>query len=271
MAWSTPYVFPPASVLQAAHMNAINANISVLKTSISDDGTQFSGALVNATGILSGGIYSTYQMGGFDALSAVGTSGSDLGVGGCRTSQFHATKIYAWGGLVGIFDNTSIPTLGVGIDPVAHYAGSFRNGEVSASNSGLYISAGVGSSGKSLQVVDGVGSTTFLTVRGDGQLSYATSANFSWTAKTKNTVYQAASDGFVQVTITTDGSHNSDVSILSDASNPPTTARAVYAMGPGETKSFMSCVKQGDYYEVTVSNAAFTTAVNYWVPLGTAG
>ncbi len=111
--------------------------------------------------------------------------------------------------------------------------------------------------------VDSAGTTT----------NYAT-ANFTWNAKSVTTVYGPANtDGFVIVgnaTITSGG--QGTVSVLSDSSNPPTTARTQAVVGvagltASVTSSLICPVKKGDYWEVTVS-ANGAASLIYWVPNG---
>ncbi len=75
------------------------------------------------------------------------------------------------------------------------------------------------------------------------------------TSKTFDTVYQAASDGFV-VGYTTPVSQNHGFSVLSDATNPPTTviqfANHTWVSGAGPLSVPISFpVKKGNYYKVS--------------------
>jgi len=92
-------------------------------------------------------------------------------------------------------------------------------------------------------------------------------------AKSENTVYQAATDGFIVGYVTTDSSTNSgdfEVRILSDASNPPTTImqtmKATDAAAGDTTIPFCSPVKKNNYYKIDDVNAHYTTVAN-WIPL----
>jgi hypothetical protein len=75
----------------------------------------------------------------------------------------------------------------------------------------------------------------------------------AWASKSNNTVYQAATDGFV--VNPTAGSESPKG--YTDASNPPTTQMAI-----GYFSSFVMPVRKGDYWKVTG-----TTSV-YWIPIG---
>ena len=80
----------------------------------------------------------------------------------------------------------------------------------------------------------------------------------SWTSKTNNTVYQAATDGLVigSVTAAIRGTG------LSDASNPPTTERASNWGTTGVVVSITFPVRKNDYWKVTDCTAV------YWISLG---
>lgn len=85
----------------------------------------------------------------------------------------------------------------------------------------------------------------------------------SWATKNDDTVYQAGSDGFVVVY---SGSTDTNVTIYTDASNPPTTARSHIYGGGGTLVSATIPVKRNDYYKITLNSG---TAPNiYWIPLG---
>jgi len=121
------------------------------------------------------------------------------------------------------------------------------------------------------------GGTTSLRVAAtgatlSGDLNVGTTSNFSWVSKSHNTVYQAASDGFV---IFSGGLESTTtMTIYSDASNPPTTARAytsVHAAGVDVWfMSIMSPVKKGDYWKATSTDAPLVNFL-YWVPMGVNG
>lgn len=74
----------------------------------------------------------------------------------------------------------------------------------------------------------------------------------SWASKSANTVYQAATDGFVVA-------YGTNFDILTDGSNPPTTDRFTTNIQSGGTVP----VRKNDYYKVT----AGATNV-FWLPIG---
>lgn len=105
-------------------------------------------------------------------------------------------------------------------------------------------------------------------------MKFGTSQNFSWNVKAIDTVYQAASDGLVLITMDslTTGDGIAYGFLYSDAANPPTTQRARVNINPNDWRSFMAPVRKGDFYKLTTSVLAGT--VNFtvaWIPLGTAG
>ncbi len=88
----------------------------------------------------------------------------------------------------------------------------------------------------------------------------------AWESKSNNTVYQAATDGFVCATALADT--RTDVIGLTDGSNPPTTRRAVDGDIPNNEgdkrrpRSITFPVRKNDYWKVTGADAV------YWIPLG---
>lgn len=112
-----------------------------------------------------------------------------------------------------------------------------------------------------------------------GNVKAATTQEFSWNAKNVNTVFQAASDGFVvgAFDFTFTSGAGPFVQGLSDASNPPITERA-FIEGPIDSAANMSMtimfpVRKGDFWEVvsTPGGGTITKRELNWVPLGTAG
>jgi len=97
-------------------------------------------------------------------------------------------------------------------------------------------------------------SSTFL--RGDSSWAAVSQTGFgAWVSKSDNTVYQAATDGFVIVYCATGA-----VTGYTDASTPPTTTRLITY---GESANgFTMPVRKGDYWKV----AGATTV--YWLSLG---
>lgn len=91
----------------------------------------------------------------------------------------------------------------------------------------------------------------------------------SWDAASysKNTVYQAATDGIVCATVVYSGS-GGIIHGLTDASNPPTTIRSIFEMAGGvNNNNIIFPVKKGQYWKVYESSGSFTITIN-WMPLG---
>lgn len=89
----------------------------------------------------------------------------------------------------------------------------------------------------------------------------ATTPLGSWVSRSINTIYQAATDGFVVV----DGqSVGGTMTFYTDSSNPPTTRRG-YMSGYGASSTATYPVKKNDYWTATVSGF---TPVIWWIPLG---
>jgi hypothetical protein len=88
-----------------------------------------------------------------------------------------------------------------------------------------------------------------------------------WASRNANTVYQAATDGFVMAYLHhyTGGT----LKILTDSSNPPTTIRAEQRTSSGTTEfgsTLTVPVKKNDYYKIEQSGGDSFSA--YWIPLG---
>ncbi len=87
----------------------------------------------------------------------------------------------------------------------------------------------------------------------------------AWETKAINTVYQAASDGFIVIHIL-DGT----VSIYTDNSTPPTTRR-LYVAGtnnPGDRRGAGTCpVRKGDYWKIGIDVTPADSFI-YWISLG---
>ena len=91
-----------------------------------------------------------------------------------------------------------------------------------------------------------------------------------WVSKSKDTVYQATTDGFVCAFTPAEQYSYSHLTGYSDSSNPPTTIRmeqssridmAYFRVG------IMFLVNKGDYWKVT--QEYYTQAITvYWKPLG---
>lgn len=88
----------------------------------------------------------------------------------------------------------------------------------------------------------------------------------AWGAKSNNTVYQAATDGFVVAYARGDAA--ASCKGLTDSANPPTTVIAWDALGSTdgtETSSIMFPVKKDDYWKIEATG--ITTISVQWIPL----
>jgi len=86
----------------------------------------------------------------------------------------------------------------------------------------------------------------------------------SWLARAKDTIYQAATDGFVIATQTT--SEAGEAYLETDNATPPTVKRAYGLLGAGLCFFVCSLVKKDDYWNVIVVSGAASLQV-YWIPL----
>ena len=89
----------------------------------------------------------------------------------------------------------------------------------------------------------------------------------AWAAKSANTAYLASTDGIVVAYLHISG--GGTLQILTDAANPPTTARAYLHTGSGTTEvgsSLTVPVRKGDYYLISQSGGSGFYA--YWLPMG---
>lgn len=88
-------------------------------------------------------------------------------------------------------------------------------------------------------------------------------------SKSVDTVYQAATDGFVSYTGTFSASQQ--VVLYTDSSSTPTTNVAQIASGSGFTSTYRSTIffpiKAGDYYNVSVVSGSPSTENYYFIPL----
>ena len=90
-----------------------------------------------------------------------------------------------------------------------------------------------------------------------------------WVSKSKDTVYQATTDGFVCAFTPNEQAAASHLTGYSDSSNPPTTIRMEQSGRRDEAYfrvGIMFSVKKGDYWKVTEGYGVTTTV--YWKPLG---
>ncbi|MDP3014196.1 MAG: hypothetical protein Q8M92_08155, partial [Candidatus Subteraquimicrobiales bacterium] len=86
----------------------------------------------------------------------------------------------------------------------------------------------------------------------------------AWTTASTNTVYQAASDGFVIIHVIDETS-----SIVTDSANPPTVVRAwAAALVSGDRRGSATVpVRKGDYWKIVRNTGTGGTDV-FWIPLG---
>lgn len=94
--------------------------------------------------------------------------------------------------------------------------------------------------------------------------SKATALLGAWdVTKAVNTSYLAATDGFVAAY---GNSTDSNIVVLTDASNPPTTSRVRSDPAGASTGPSVMCpVRKGDYWKVTSSCSSLYI---FWIPLG---
>lgn len=86
----------------------------------------------------------------------------------------------------------------------------------------------------------------------------------TWQSKNPNTVYQAATDGFVvALSFTAD---NVNLRGYTDSSNPPTTLRIQQTGTSWDTAGFTMPVRKGDYWEIKLFEIQYYTV--YWIPFG---
>ncbi len=105
----------------------------------------------------------------------------------------------------------------------------------------------------------------------DNNLHYHTSNVFSWNTRSNNTVYQAASDGFLNCVLDGTAGGIATLSVVSDANSAPTVERGGLT-AVNNKYSGMVPIRSGDYYRATVSVSVGTASASiWWVPLGSAG
>ena len=135
------------------------------------------------------------------------------------------------------------------------------------------VGIGTSNPGQKLSVVGIIESTSGGVKFPDGttQTTAASSGSGNllgaWETRSANTVYQAATDGFVTGYLSIGQGPYGSIEILTDASNPPTTVRVhehgiETQRGEGQAFSVTSPVRKNDYWKV---NGAQTV---YWIPLG---
>lgn len=106
-------------------------------------------------------------------------------------------------------------------------------------------------------------------------INYTIANVFSWNNKSTGTIYQATSDGFVIVNGDgVVGVFDGTVSVVTDASSPPSVTRGKIDLSTAHDKYKGLCipVQLGHYWRVNVSTLSGTPSVNvYWVPFGSGG
>lgn len=141
-------------------------------------------------------------------------------------------------------------------------------------------SSHIGGTGTILGLYGPNQSVTGIAIDANNNATFYTTGNFSWNAKTIDTVYLAASDGFVTcfATLTCGvGANTCAITGLTDASNPPTTERVKQSFSNIALVLISSItfpVKKGDYYKVAstaTGTATVTASTMFWIPLGTNG
>ncbi len=87
----------------------------------------------------------------------------------------------------------------------------------------------------------------------------------AWQTKSINTVYRAATDGFVVARANT-GGDGVYLTLRTDSANPPTTMRAHENASVYDSACITMPVRKGDYWKVET----WSTAINrvYWIPFG---
>lgn len=173
-------------------------------------------------------------------------------------------------------------TTGGSYGTITNTGGSFRYGIEGSTVNNLFVNdaiyATVFGTTNATKLQFGTNSTIRVTIDDtdvdiDDNLKYDTASVFSWNTKSRDTVYQALSDGLVVVAV--DNTTLAGILTgLTDSSNPPTTQRGVAgsttAAAASTYSSFTMPVKKGDYYKV-VSSSGVPTFTIYWVPLGLNG
>ncbi len=119
--------------------------------------------------------------------------------------------------------------------------------------------------------VDGSGNVDIGAAGPDATLRVngPTRAFGEWEIKNADTVYQAATDGFVVINPHGPGSDWGYFSVYTDSNNPPTIERTkgkCYSPA-GAQAGGMIPVRKGDYWKVATTHGGAPDAV-WWIPLG---
>lgn len=113
-----------------------------------------------------------------------------------------------------------------------------------------------------------------LEAKGAGKVKFVSGCLGAWETKSNNTVYQAATDGFIMGWANGGGYNGAvnDVAIYSDGSNPPTTIRCrsvdIQEGSAGHTSFGIAPIRKGDYYKITIGGSGASVGGIFWIPLG---
>lgn len=116
-----------------------------------------------------------------------------------------------------------------------------------------------------LHTLDSDGNEVQLTSGGSIDTTNTQVSLGPWEARALNTVYQAATDGYVLVYRTEAGGGIGTLQLLTDANTPPTTARISVVIDVDNPRPVaMMPVLKDDYWKVTLTTGAVTAL--WWVP-----
>jgi hypothetical protein len=271
MAWSTP----------TSRATGFDVTAAIWNQDVVDNAIELRAGGLAISGQAAGYIPRASSSSQLVTSSALAFGGNALAVTPTTTTQAGYLQTTNNGGAAyfGI-DNSTGGTFGLGNYTTIIYSDGASGISIAATNATGYLdifTAGVSAGNRRMRIHTSggvsIGDTTdpgATNARVAGDAKFGTTSNFSWVSKTVNTVYQAASDGFVVAhALASGGAGSSLVQILTDASNPPTTLRAAQNGIPDTGRaSVMSPVKKGDYYKVADSSTATVTTTCFWVPMG---
>lgn len=299
LAWTTPasaqvtitYTFTNGTTADA---DQVNANFNALATAaLNRAGGTITGNIAVNAGVTIDGVDISAALGGtgtptFASLTLTGGLTAGSGVVGIINSAgkipaLSSTYIADLSGAS--LTSLSADALASGSLPNARLSGTYSNPVTLSSSFNSFTGVGTGLTSLaaanmtgSHTLPDGVLSTNVPLINAatntfTGAMRFGTSQVMSWVSKSADTVYQAASDGFVTVWLDAiSGGGGSGTAIAyTDGSNPPTTPREESGVTNGHA-SLMFPVRKGDFYKVT--SGVLSGSVSYtifWVPLGTAG
>jgi hypothetical protein len=219
------------------------------------------------------------------ALAEIGTGASPpTGTGGTLAAGFRIGSTTDCIGDIRFWPTLALPgwvhrlpntnTMGLGVN--LFYTGSVWN-LLDTGNTGILARTGVVSTTGFFDVLTVAAASNPVTpiqmfLVDSNKTQWYSAAVFSWVAKSVDTVYQAATDGFVVIIADGQASGVGTVTTLSDASNPPTTVRGAATFDPVKVHTVTTPIKKSDYYKVATSTSAGTPAFTmFWVPMGTVG